>query len=333
LSTLHHVIDLEWLKEAYRLTRKDGAPGIDGVTAAEYAENLEANLLDLLDRIKSGRYQAPPVRRVYIPKGDGAGSRRPLGLPTLEDKVCQRAIVMVLELVYEQDLHGTGCDRALTILAGEEAGDGRLGLLVVVAQDRQQLLGQHDIAILPSLALAHVDHHALAVDIGRRERDDLRDAQTCRVDGDEDGSHPQVGDGRNMSPLTQAAYVRSVANFAAHYRTSPDKLTFEDVRNYQVHLVSRGLKTATIIPIMCAIRFLYGTTLCKKNFAEQIPLARKEDKLPTVLSRDEVMRFLKGRLMSSIMRCRSGVVGLVMEYSRRKDCWRGNPDGHAVDAR
>ena len=78
LSTLHHVIDLEWMKEAYRLTRKDGAPGIDGVTAADYAENLEANLLDLLERIKSGRYQAPPVRRVYIPK-DGwiASAPRP----------------------------------------------------------------------------------------------------------------------------------------------------------------------------------------------------------------------------------------------------------------
>ena len=101
LSTLHHVIDLEWLKEAYRLTRKDGAPGIDGVMAADYAENLEANLSDLLARIKSGRYQAPPVRRAYIPKVDG--SRRPLGLPTFEDKVCQRAIIMVLELVYEQD--------------------------------------------------------------------------------------------------------------------------------------------------------------------------------------------------------------------------------------
>ena len=95
MSTLHHVIDLEWMKEAYRLTRKDGAPGIDGVTAAEYAQNLEANLRDLLERIKSGRYQAPPVRRVYIPKADGA--RRPLGLPTFEDKVAQRAIVMVLE--------------------------------------------------------------------------------------------------------------------------------------------------------------------------------------------------------------------------------------------
>jgi len=89
------------MKEAYRLTRKDGATGIDGVTAAEYAQNLEANLLDLLERIKSGRYQAPPVRRVYIPKADG--SRRPLGIPTFEDKVAQRAIVMVLELVYEQE--------------------------------------------------------------------------------------------------------------------------------------------------------------------------------------------------------------------------------------
>ena len=101
LSTLHHVIDLEWMKEAYRLTRKDGAPGIDGVTAADYAQNLEANLSDLLERIMSGRYQAPPVRRAYIPKADG--SRRPLGLPTFEDKVAQRAIVMVLEAIYEQD--------------------------------------------------------------------------------------------------------------------------------------------------------------------------------------------------------------------------------------
>jgi RNA-directed DNA polymerase len=101
LSTLHHVIDLEWMKEAYRLTRKDGAPGIDDVTAADYATNLEANLLDLLDRIKTGRYKAPPVRRTYIPKADG--SRRPLGIPTFEDKLAQRATVMVLEAVYEQD--------------------------------------------------------------------------------------------------------------------------------------------------------------------------------------------------------------------------------------
>ena len=89
------------MKEAYRLTRKDGAPGIDGVIAADYEVNLEANLLDLLERIKSGRYRAPPVRRAYIPKRDG--SLRKLGIPTFEDKVAQRALTMVLEAVYEQD--------------------------------------------------------------------------------------------------------------------------------------------------------------------------------------------------------------------------------------
>ncbi len=101
LFSLHHVIDLEWMKEAYRLTRKDGATGIDGTTAADYEASLEANLTDLLNRLKSGRYHAPPVRRTYIPKADG--TQRPLGIPTFEDKVAQRAIVMVLEAVYEQD--------------------------------------------------------------------------------------------------------------------------------------------------------------------------------------------------------------------------------------
>jgi group II intron reverse transcriptase/maturase len=101
LYSLNHVIDLDWMREAYRLTRKDGAPGIDGVTAAIYETNLEVNLSDLLDRIKSGRYQAPPVRRAYIPKADG--TQRPLGIPTFEDKIAQRAIAMVLEAIYEQD--------------------------------------------------------------------------------------------------------------------------------------------------------------------------------------------------------------------------------------
>src|SRR3974377_594687 len=101
LTSLHHASDLQWRMAAYRLTRKDGATGIDGVTAAAYKANLVANLTDLLDRIKSGRYKAPPVRRTYIPKADG--TQRPLGIPTFEDKVAQRAIAMVLETVYEQD--------------------------------------------------------------------------------------------------------------------------------------------------------------------------------------------------------------------------------------
>src|SRR5579863_772328 len=98
---------------------------------------------------------------------------------------------------------------------------------------------------------------------------------------------------RNMSVNTQKAYIRAVKNFSLHLGKSPDKLSFEDVRKYQLHLVSRGLQAATIIPIMCAIRFFYGTTLGRPNVAEHIPLARKADTLPAVLTRDQVVRLLK----------------------------------------
>lgn len=101
LTSLNHYLDEEWLRYAYDLTRKDGAAGVDGRTAADYEMHLEQNLRDLLGRIKSGRYFAPPVRRAYIPKADGA--MRPLGVPTFEDKVAQRAIVLLLEPIYEQD--------------------------------------------------------------------------------------------------------------------------------------------------------------------------------------------------------------------------------------
>ena len=98
---------------------------------------------------------------------------------------------------------------------------------------------------------------------------------------------------RNMSPNTQKAYIRAVKNFSLHFGKSPDKLSFEDVRKYQLHLASRGLQAATIIPIMCAIRFFYGTTLGRPNVADHIPLARKADTLPAVLTRDQVVQFLK----------------------------------------
>ena len=102
LTTLAHHIDLPFLREAYRRTRKDGAVGVDGQTAQRYAEDLDANLTSLLHRFKSGTYYALPVRRVYIPKDDGKVSR-PIGIPSFEDKVLQRAVAMVLEAVYEQD--------------------------------------------------------------------------------------------------------------------------------------------------------------------------------------------------------------------------------------
>jgi len=100
-TSLNHYLDLEWLRYAYACTRKDGAVGADGQRAQEYAADLERNLQSLLERLKSGRYRAPPVRRHYIDKPDGG--QRALGIPSFEDKVAQRAVAMVLEPIYEQD--------------------------------------------------------------------------------------------------------------------------------------------------------------------------------------------------------------------------------------
>jgi RNA-directed DNA polymerase len=102
-TNLAHHIDLAWLRKAYDLTRKDGAVGVDGQTADDYKANLMANLQDLLNRAKSGTYRAPPVRRAHIPKPGSSTETRPLGIPTFEDKILQRAVLMVLEPVYETD--------------------------------------------------------------------------------------------------------------------------------------------------------------------------------------------------------------------------------------
>jgi group II intron reverse transcriptase/maturase len=102
-TSLAYLMDIDWLREAFYRTRKDGAPGVDGQTWAEYAEHLEEYLPSLLDRAKSGTYRAPPVRRAYIPKAGSETERRPIGIPTLEDKVLQRGVVMLLEPIYEQD--------------------------------------------------------------------------------------------------------------------------------------------------------------------------------------------------------------------------------------
>jgi RNA-directed DNA polymerase len=101
-TSLAYHIDIDWLTEAYAATRKDGAAGVDEQTADEYGAKLRDNLQSLLDRAKSGTYFAPPVRRAYIPKGDGQ-DKRPIGIPTFEDKILQRAVLMLLQPIYEQD--------------------------------------------------------------------------------------------------------------------------------------------------------------------------------------------------------------------------------------
>jgi len=100
-TSLNQYLDYEWVRYAYECTRKDGAVGVDGQSAQEYAANLERNLVSLIERLKSGRYRAPAVRRHYIPKRDGG--QRGLGIPSFEDKVAQRAILMLLEPIYERD--------------------------------------------------------------------------------------------------------------------------------------------------------------------------------------------------------------------------------------
>lgn len=129
VSLAHH-IDEAWLHEAHRRTRKDKAVGVDGQTAAEYAENLEDNLRSLLERFKSGLYRAPPVRRAYVPKE--GGKKRPIGIPTFEDKILQRAVVMVVEAIYEQDFldcsygfrRGRSQHQALEVLWERTMGGG-----------------------------------------------------------------------------------------------------------------------------------------------------------------------------------------------------------------
>lgn len=101
-TSLAYHIDLRWLHEAYQLTRKDGAVGVDGQSAEEYAKDLGANLRNLLEQAKAGTYFAPPVRRAYIPKGTGTETR-PIGIPSFEDKVLQRAVTMILEPLYETE--------------------------------------------------------------------------------------------------------------------------------------------------------------------------------------------------------------------------------------
>lgn len=103
-ALLHHVYEVEQLRKAYRALKHDASAGVDGETWQHYGEKLEDNLSNLAERLKRGAYRAKPVRRAYIPKADGR--QRPLGVPTLEDKVVQRAVVEVLNAIYEQDFLG-----------------------------------------------------------------------------------------------------------------------------------------------------------------------------------------------------------------------------------
>ncbi len=100
-TSLVHLLDEDFLKESYLELKKDKAPGIDSMTVEEYGKKLEENIKDLVERLKAKRYIPQPVRRAYIPKPNG--DKRPLGIPTVEDKIVQMGIKKILEAIYEQD--------------------------------------------------------------------------------------------------------------------------------------------------------------------------------------------------------------------------------------
>lgn len=98
---------------------------------------------------------------------------------------------------------------------------------------------------------------------------------------------------RNLSPATQRSYISAVSKFSRHFRRSPDRLGLDEVRDFQVHLVAKGVSWGSLNQIVCALRFFYGVTLGETTIPERIPYARTPRKLPVVLSADEVVRFLE----------------------------------------
>jgi RNA-directed DNA polymerase len=162
-TNLAHHIDIEWLKEAHAKTRKDGAVGVDGQTAEEYKVNLEANLQNLLDRAKSGTYVAPPVRRAYIPKAGSPNETRPLGIPTYEDKILQRAVLMALEPVYETDF--------LSVSHGFRPGRSAHGALDSLWNQAMKLGCQWIVDVDLRKFFDTIDHGHLREFLRRRVRD------------------------------------------------------------------------------------------------------------------------------------------------------------------
>jgi group II intron reverse transcriptase/maturase len=160
--SLAHYIDLHWLEEAYHRTRKDGAAGIDDVTGGHYAENLHENLQNLLNRLKSGTYKAPPVKRKHIPKGTESETR-PIGIPTFEDKIVQRAVVMLLEPIYEHDFY----DSSFGFRPGRSAHQA----LRVVREATMDVFGGWVLEVDIRKFFDTLDHKHLREFVSRRVRD------------------------------------------------------------------------------------------------------------------------------------------------------------------
>jgi group II intron reverse transcriptase/maturase len=207
MKTLAHHMDVSWMQEAHRRTRKRGATGVDNQTSESYGRDLERNLAVLLERAKSGEYRAPPVRRVHIPKGDGQS--RPLGIPTFEDKVLQRAVAMLLEAVYEQDF--------LDCSYGFRPGRSAHQALATLRDTLMEMGGGWLIEVDIRDYFGSIDHRHLREALGQR----IGDGVVLRLIGKwlnagvmEDGqlSYPESGtpQGGVISPILANVYLHVV---------------------------------------------------------------------------------------------------------------------------
>jgi RNA-directed DNA polymerase len=211
-TSLNHYLDLDWLKEAYRRLRKDSAPGCDAQT--------------VLDRAKSGRYVAPPVRRAHIPKGTGQETR-PIGVPTTEDKLLQRAVAMLLEPIYEQDF--------LDCSYGFRSGRSAHGALEDLGRQSMDLGVQWILDVDISKFFDTLDHAQLRQLLQHR----VRDGVITRLVGKwlnagvlEQGAvhYPEQGtpQGGSISPLLSNLYLHYVLDlwFATEVQPRMKSRTF-----------------------------------------------------------------------------------------------------------
>jgi RNA-directed DNA polymerase len=207
--SLNHHLTPYWLDAAYARTRQDGAVGVDGQTWADYGNDLDTRLASLLERAKSGTYHAPPVRRVHISKGPGSSETRPLGIPTLEDKVLQRAVLMILEPLYEQDF--------LDCSYGFRTGRSAHQALAALRQGLMQMKGGWVLDVDIRKFFDTLDHKVLRELLQKR----IRDGVLLRLIGKwlkagvlEDGclTHPAAGtpQGGVISPLLANIYLHYV---------------------------------------------------------------------------------------------------------------------------
>ena len=206
-TTLAHHMDVDLLREAFCHTHKNRSPGIDGVTAEEYGKNLEDNLTDLYERLKSGGYKAPPVVRAWLEKENG--KKRPIGKPTFEDKIVQRAVVMLLEPIYERMFYGFshgfrkghGQHKAIHQLRDDLI---RLRINWIISADITGLFDNIDHGLLRSLIRKRMNDGTLLRLIGKWLNAGVMEGGTIH--------HPELGtpQGGVISPLLSNIFLHYV---------------------------------------------------------------------------------------------------------------------------